>query len=66
MYDCSIWTHTGNSWETETNKIFLLAGKHRVHQREGEKREKREFKENHLLWVRCTCVPSRGRYTTIK
>lgn len=28
MYDCSVWTNTGNGWETETNKIFLLAEKH--------------------------------------
>lgn len=27
MYDGSVWTHAGNGWETEPNKIFLLAEK---------------------------------------
>lgn len=69
MYDCSVWTHAGNSWKTETNKIFLLAGKHKESSERGEreKREqrKREFKENSLC-VRCVCVSSRGSYNTIK
>lgn len=50
MYDCSVWTHTGNGWEAETNKIFLLAEKHtksiikvtQISKAEETKREKRE------------------------
>lgn len=68
MDDCSVWTHTGNGWETETNKIFLLAEKYtksiskvtkfskaqRLRKREGE--GVREKKEQRGLEKDLSCV----------
>lgn len=56
MYDCSIWTHTGNGWKTETNKIFLLAEKYtksiwEEEEREGGKREEERIGKGFLAYV---------------